>query len=154
MKNETLEILKEKFNILSVFDESTQSPMVIEVDGIELAEIVGSLKNMPEFDYDMLYAISGSDFGEYLQLDYLLCSSKQSGRLIVRVKTGKNIAQVPSVAQVFASADWDEREIFDLLGINFSGRKSLERLFMPKGWAGHPLRKDYVQDDKRLAWNG
>ncbi len=50
---------------------------------------------------------------------------------------------VPSAVQVFPSADYLEREAFDLMGISFTGHPNLERIFLPEGWDGHPHRKDY-----------
>ena len=58
-----------------------------------------------------------------------------------------------SITEIFKSAHFDECEIFDMFGIEFLGNKNLKRLFMPKEWVGYPLRKDYVLDDSRLAWN-
>ena len=58
-----------------------------------------------------------------------------------------------SVFSVWITADWHERECFDLMGITFENHPSLKRILMPDSWEGYPLRKDYVQDDKRLTWN-
>ena len=61
--------------------------------------------------------------------------------------------EAESISDIFESAVADEREIYDLFGINFIGHEDLKRLYMPEDWKGFPLRKDYVQDDTRLAWN-
>ena len=61
--------------------------------------------------------------------------------------------QTESVTEIFPSAIFDEREIYDMFGINFTGHKNLQRLYMPESWQGYPLKKDYIQEDERLAWN-
>ena len=61
--------------------------------------------------------------------------------------------EAESVSSIFDSAVADEKEIYDLFGINFVGNKELKRLYMPEDWEGYPLRKDYVENDERLSWN-
>ena len=61
--------------------------------------------------------------------------------------------EAESVIDIFKSAIADENEIYDMFGIKFSGNERLKRLYMPEGWEGHPLRKDYTEKDSRLAWN-
>lgn len=61
----------------------------------------------------------------------------------VVVKTETLDERVPSVTSLFKSADWDEREQYDLMGIVFEGHPNLKRLFLPDSWVGHPLRKNY-----------
>ena len=58
-----------------------------------------------------------------------------------------------SVSEIFDSAIADEKEIYDLFGIKFIGNRELKRLYMPESWEGHPLRKDYRENDERLNWN-
>jgi NADH-quinone oxidoreductase subunit C len=59
---------------------------------------------------------------------------------------------IPSLARLFAGADWQEREQYDLLGIRFSGHPDLRRLMLPEDWKGHPLRKDYAIDTEVPPW--
>ena len=61
--------------------------------------------------------------------------------------------EAESITDIFESAKADENEIYDMFGIKFEGNEDLKRLYMPEDWKGFPLRKDYVQDDTRLAWN-
>lgn len=147
-----IELLEEKFNIIEK-SQSIDGIEILEVDKTDLPLILSFLKNTPESDFDMLIAIAAGDFEENFGLDYLLYSSKAGSKIIVRTKISKNNAQTQTVSNIFSSANWEEREIFDLFGITFISHKNLERLFMPKGWIGHPLRKDYKQDDERLVWN-
>jgi NADH-quinone oxidoreductase subunit C len=59
---------------------------------------------------------------------------------------------VPSLAGVFAGADWQEREQFDMVGVRFSGHPDLRRLLMSEDWEGHPRRKDYAIDTPHFPW--
>lgn len=61
--------------------------------------------------------------------------------------------EIESVSSIFDSAIADEKEIYDLFGIKFIGNKELKRLYMPESWKGHPLKKDYQENDMRLNWN-
>lgn len=85
-----------------------------------------------------------------IELIYHLYSIEDEETLFISVFV-KDEAE--SVVDIFPSAQADENEIFDLFGINFIGNKNLKRLYMPDAWLGHPLRKDYVQNDERLDWN-
>ena len=63
------------------------------------------------------------------------------------------INEAESVSSLFDSAVADEKEIYDLFGVKFIGNEELKRLYMPEGWEGHPLKKDYEEKDERLNWN-
>jgi NADH-quinone oxidoreductase subunit C len=66
------------------------------------------------------------------------------------VKTNREEASIPSVTLLWSTANWNEREIFDLLGIDFPGHPDLRRIMMPDDWVGYPLRKDYVSIDPEV----
>lgn len=117
-----------------------------------LLDTLSHLKNNAQNDFDMLVCISARDTGEKIELSYFLFSTKQKKNFIL--STQIDYAQsVESAVKLYKSADWDEREIFDLLGVNFNNHPNLERLLLPKDWVGHPLRKDYEMNDARLKWN-
>lgn len=86
-----------------------------------------------------------------IELIYNLYSTEDKESLLISTYLEGNEAE--SIADIFDSAKADENEIFDLFGVKFLGNEGLKRLYMPEDWQGHPLRKDYVQDDTRLAWN-
>lgn len=73
---------------------------------------------------------------------HLLCHDRKL-RLRLKCKVSGNNPVIDSVTSVWNSADWQEREIFDLFGIRFNGHPDLRRILLPDGWEGHPLRKDY-----------
>jgi NADH-quinone oxidoreductase subunit C len=65
-------------------------------------------------------------------------------RIALKVKLDRHHPSLPSLFDLWANADWNEREIFDLFGVIFHGHPDLRRLMMPEDWEGHPLRKDYL----------
>lgn len=82
---------------------------------------------------------------------YQLCSTATRER--VRVKVGLGDGEpVPSVVGVWSTADWLEREAFDMFGIRFDGHPNLRRILLPEGWEGHPLRKEYPVEFRENAW--
>ena len=103
------------------------------------------------YSYDMLQEIIGIDVGDNLtELIYHLYSTKDEENIFISITVGES---VESVTDIFKSAIADENEIYDLFGVNFIGHENLKRLYMPEGWLGYPLRKDYVENDERLRWN-
>ncbi|MFS0836245.1 NADH-quinone oxidoreductase subunit C [Paenibacillus sp. 1P03SA] len=97
-----------------------------------------------------LRSVSGVDLGNQLEVVYHLLSIPLRQEYGVRVRTEREAPSVPSVASVWPTADWNEREIYDLLGIDFPGHPNLTRIMMPDEWVGHPLRKDYEAYDPEV----
>jgi NADH/F420H2 dehydrogenase subunit C len=102
--------------------------------------------------YNYVPNIGAVDFIETGQLGmvYHLYRTKDRCRLSLRVRVPRERPTIPSIAHLFACANWNEREAFDLMGIVFTGHPNLKRILMPENWAGHPLRKDYVQEPYEL----
>ncbi len=94
-----------------------------------------------EQGFDHLSLVTAVDRRDSTDLVYHLHSIERNEYLVVKVNTKDNI--MPSVANIWASANWDEREQYDLMGIKFQGHPNLKRIFLPENWVGHPLRKDY-----------
>lgn len=74
---------------------------------------------------------------------YQLVNVDQPARVRLKVVVAGDAATVPTVSEVYANANWAEREVFDLFGITFAGHTDLRRIMLPDEWEGHPLRKDY-----------
>lgn len=111
---------------------------VIKVSKENFLDLMKDLKNN---GYEHLSLITGVDRKDYMEVVYHLHSLKENQYVAVKVETRDY--KVPSVLDLWQSADWDEREQYDLMGIIFEGRKNLKRLFLPESWVGHPLRKNY-----------
>lgn len=146
-----LEILKEKFNIEVI--EAANFIQKVHVGSQNLAALLTFLKNNAQFDFDRLSMIVCVDLKDSLELIYDLYSTKANSQLRVSLIIDREAPKAPSVVEIFRSAYFEECEIYDLFGVDFINNPNLKRLYMPKGWKGHPLRKDYVQDDERLVWN-
>ena len=103
------------------------------------------------YSFDILKDITAVDTGAGIELAYRLYSTINEEEVIfcTIVKS-----EMQTVTDIYKSAIADENEIYDLFGIIFIGNEDLKRLYMPEDWKGYPLRKDYIEDDTRLAWNG
>ena len=123
------------------------------VDKNKVKEVLFHLKNQPEFSFDMLLCVTCMDNSELFELCYDLYSTQTNTNIIMATTISREDPIINTVTEVFKSANWDEREIFDLFGVTFIGHNNLKRLLLPKDWIGHPLRKDYELNDERLAWN-
>jgi NADH-quinone oxidoreductase subunit C len=106
------------------------------------------LKEHEELAFDYLQNLAGVDYEEHMEVVFHLFSMRHRHAVGVRVKTERADPEVPSVTCVWAGADWNEREVYDLLGIRFTGHPDLRRILMPDDWVGHPLRKDYEPFDE------
>ncbi len=108
-----------------------------------LLEVARFLKESLELDY--LTSITAIDFFEHFELVYHLTSIKNNQSVILKTRCEKN-EKMPSVVGLWQGADFQEREVYDLMGICFEGHPNLKRLFLWEGFQGHPLRKDYTLD--------
>lgn len=146
------DVLKEKFPSLKLISKENMFDKLIS-SANELVVLLEYLKNNAQYDFDRLNTIIAVDLGETFELIYDLHSIGTPDSLRVSIVIPKSSPVVDSVVTVFKSAYFDECEIFDMFGIRFNNNPNLKRLFMPKGWIGHPMRKDYKQEDERLSWN-
>ncbi|HWR21637.1 MAG TPA: NADH-quinone oxidoreductase subunit C [Verrucomicrobiae bacterium] len=111
-------------------------------------EILAALKGMG-FDYlNCLSAVDRIASGE-LEVVYNLSSLSQPTKILVRVRVPREDPIIRSVVPLWSTADWHEREAFDMMGIRFDGHPDLRRILTSEDWVGYPLRKDY--QDERLV---
>jgi NADH-quinone oxidoreductase subunit C len=111
-----------------------------------LHSLAGQLKEKEETSFDFLVCITGVDYGKELGASYHLRSAKHGHDIILKVRTEeRENPHFDSLTDLFKGADFLEREVYDLLGIRFTGHPDLRRLFLDNSW-GFPLRKDYVDD--------
>ncbi|MBI1977612.1 MAG: NADH-quinone oxidoreductase subunit C [Candidatus Omnitrophica bacterium] len=112
-------------------------------------QIAKVLKEEPEYRFDYLSCLTGVDYKQYLEVAYHLYSiEKKEGPLSVKVRTDLEKAALPSVTPIWRSAEFQEREAYDLVGIHFEGHPDPRRILMWDEFQYHPLRKDYVQENQ------
>ncbi|MDR2886493.1 MAG: NADH-quinone oxidoreductase subunit C [Bacteroidales bacterium] len=125
----------------------------ITVPPASLLAAAEALKENPDTRCDYLINLTGVDYGTELGVIYHLGSSKHGQIIVLKTKTPERANPVlESVCGIWRTAEFHEREAYDLLGIRFSNHPDLRRLFLDDTW-GFPLRKDYV-DDTNTAANG
>lgn len=109
-----------------------------------------TLKNHAELKLDYLRNLSGTDQETHLEVVYHLLSLSTKHDYCVKVKTDREQASIPSVTGVWSTANWNEREVYDLLGVDFTGHPNMTRIMLPDDWVGYPLRKDYEPLDPEV----
>jgi NADH-quinone oxidoreductase subunit C len=125
-----------------------QNYLVVEPSIV--SELLQILRDREQFDYCVdITAVHYLEREKQFDLIWILYSFQRNER--IRVKTMIAEAEsVPSAVSIWATANWLEREVFDMFGIRFDGHPDLKRILLPDGWKGHPLRKDYgiIQQDQ------
>jgi NADH-quinone oxidoreductase subunit C len=135
----------------------------IEIRADGLPEVCRYLRDEGDLAFNMLHCITAVDYFEpdekkaaqvewqpHLELIYHLSSITHRHRLVLKVRLPRwrddkpgELPEMRTVSDIWSTADWHEREVFDLMGVLFVGHPDLRRILCPEDWEGHPLRKDY-----------
>jgi len=108
------------------------------------------LKEHAELKLNYLRNLSGVDQETHMEVVYHLVCLDTRREVCIKVKTDRDQPSIPSVTPIWPTADWPEREAYDLLGIDFPGHPNLQRILLTDDWVGHPLRKDYEPIDPEV----
>jgi len=119
------------------------STLFVRADAI--TDIGAFLKKDPGMGFGYLTSLSAVDWPDRFEVVYHLYSISQKHYLTLKVKVNKENPFLPSVTSVWKAADWQEREVYDMFGIEFEGHPDLRRILLETDWEGFPLRKDYVE---------
>jgi NADH-quinone oxidoreductase subunit C len=156
-------LLEQKFGDKLQAKNLTAIDPFVAVKPEDLVEVCRYLRDDPRLGFDILACISGVDYLEldpkkvakagfepHMEVVYHLQSFRNRHRFVVKVLLPRwkdnqpgNLPEVPTLTGLWNSADWHEREVYDLSGILFVGRPELTRMLLAEDWVGHPLRKDY-----------
>jgi NADH-quinone oxidoreductase subunit C len=139
------ERMKERYpDVVLETSEKKPDPFAV-IDPAALLDVCRYLHDDPELAMDCLSNETGVDFKDRIEVIYHLFSYRHRHGAVLKVKLPRATPRVATVEGIWKSANWMEREIFDLLGVNFEGHSDLRRILMPEDWPGHPLRKDFVE---------
>lgn len=137
--------LKENFKD-AILEVKIVSPAdsFIKVNPNSWKDIALFLRDDPFMKFDYLMCLSGVDYGKgKLGTVYNIYSMSNKHRVNIKIEVNSESPEIPSVAEIWPTANWHEREAYDMFGIKFIGHPDLRRILMPDDWEGHPLRKDY-----------
>ncbi len=145
-------LLVDKFGADVIIGEETgglQPALLVAPDAI--TRVCLELRNNPKTYFDFLSCLTGVDYGVEagkFGVVYHLTSMPYQLQLVLKIskendRDEDNLPTFPSVSSVYRTADWHEREAYDLVGIYFEGHPDLRRILLPDDWEGYPLRKDY-----------
>ena len=118
----------------------------LEVRPASIHDVIDHLMNKANEPYDFIASIHGCDYypeEPRLSVHYQLLSRPRVDRLGVKVRMGVDAASVPTVTDLFPGASFDERETYDMFGIEFAGHPDLRRILMPEDYVGWPQRRDF-----------
>jgi NADH-quinone oxidoreductase subunit C len=122
----------------------------LSVDRSLIPDILRLLRDGEQFDYCVdVTAVHYPKREKQFDVIWILYSFSRNERMRVKTQIADG-ASIPSCVSIWATANWLEREVYDMFGIQFEGHPDLKRILLPDGWKGHPLRKDYdiLQQDK------
>ena len=118
---------------------------VLRVKSQKIADVANFMKSDSGLDFNFLNSISAVDYIDHFEVVYHLTSLNKRHTAIVKTRLdGRDDLTLPSVYHLWRGADFQEREIWDLMGISFSGHPNMKRIMLWEGFEGHPLRKDYL----------
>ena len=118
-----------------------------------LFQVARFLKETPDLDFSFLNGITGVDYIEYFEVVYHLTSIAHNHSAIIKTKVyERESPTVPTVLSLWQGADFQEREVWDLMGVRFDGHPNMKRIMLWEGFQGHPLRKDYLEPPLPYTW--
>ena len=150
--DEIVDAIKTRLGEATVSEVDTKAhPHAIIVPAEALHRVCSLLYSEDRLYFDSLSCITGLDNGpetNTMEVIYNLYSIPYNHHLMLKVllkrnQPGEALPEISTVSDIWKTADWHERETYDLLGINFTGHPDMRRILLPADWEGHPLRKDY-----------
>ncbi|HET9826404.1 MAG TPA: NADH-quinone oxidoreductase subunit C [Chitinophagaceae bacterium] len=143
MTNEELKIKVSELLPAATFEEGGQWLNVNVLPG-DWRAFASSLRNDPELNFDYLFCETCIDWKTHLTMVYHLESTHYRHILVVKSKLDRNKPEIESVSSIWKTAEFHEREVFELFGVDFLGHPDLRLLILPDGWEGrNPMRKDF-----------
>ncbi|RZD16913.1 MAG: NADH-quinone oxidoreductase subunit C [Candidatus Acididesulfobacter guangdongensis] len=141
-----LSVIKNVMQKYIISTDTSNDDVRITTTKENLIELVKFMKEDSRLNFDMLSDLFGVDYpkrNERIEVIYNLYSTKNNFRIFVKCQSKIDEPDYPSLTSIYESANWFEREVYDLFGLKFKGHPHLKRILNPEDWDGHPLLKDY-----------
>lgn len=148
--SEIYERLTQKFSEnITGFNGDTLDPY-IDVKDTGIVRVCTYLRDEQDLKFEVLSDLTALDFPKEnnLQVVYHLYSYPHHHQIVLKTNLPREDPRISTMEGVWKAANWLEREVFDLFGIVFEGHSDLRRIMLPEDWIGHPLRKDYVEQEE------
>ena len=142
MNKEELKVRIEELLPSASFEEGTEWTTVV-IDPAVWEGFARGLKGAEGLDFDYLFCVTAVDWKTHFTMVYHLTSTVYRHTVVVKVKLDHDRPLIRTVSDIWRTAEFHEREAYDLFGVVFTGHPDLRRLFMTDDWKGWPLRKDY-----------
>ena len=113
------------------------------LEATEFKQAALQLRNFNQMPFDFLFCLTCVDWKTHFTMVYHLRSKKTNDNIVIKVKLNRETPEIDTVSDIWRTAEFHEREVFDLFGIVFLQHPDLRRLFLTDDWVGYPLRKDY-----------
>lgn len=126
--------------------DDTGEWLQVMIDGANWLPVAWQLRANQELAFDYLFCVTAVDWKIHFSMVYHLRSFRHDHIVVVKAKIERAKPEIESVAKLWRTAELNEREAYDLMGIQFKNHPDLRRLFMSEDWEGYPLRKDYVDE--------
>lgn len=157
---ESARILMEIYpqDVIEIKEFAGQVSVTVQRSAIK--DVLRYLVSISQYSFDFLIALTAVDYKDRkpvrFEVIYQLLSIPHCAYIRIKAPVPEDDCWIDSVSTIWNSANWMERECFDLFGISFKGHPDLRRILMPEDWQGHPLRKDYPlkSDLGDLEWQG
>lgn len=142
MSNDELKIKVSELLPSATFEESTEWVNVL-IDPTSWKNFALQLRSTEGFDFNYVFCLTCVDWKTHLTMVYHLTSTLHRHVIVVKAKLDRNNPEIETVSKIWRTAEFHEREVYDLFGVKFLNHPDLRRLLMTDEWIGWPLRKDY-----------
>jgi len=158
---EVLQQIQKKFPEVTIFEQENSSSETLEELGSEYildleipqknyTDLIQFLKDDEALGLDLLLQLSAIDWKDHFDVLVHLLSTRDGHKLFLRCRVAKDAAEIDTISHIFKGAEWHEREVYDLFGIEFRNHPDMRRIFLNNDFPGHPLCKDF-EDSERVV---
>ena len=147
MTNEEIKLATSELFPSVSYDETGEFLNVV-IDSAELRPLMDAFRNNTSLSFDYLFCLTCIDWKTHLVMVYHLLSKKHRHNIVVKAKIADiNAPEIQTVCDIWQTANFHEREVYDLFGVRFINHPDLRRILLDESWDGYPLRKNYVDEN-------